>query len=143
MADLVVNVPGLLNAVQHGPAPWSVEMIYGKLGERHLTVFPAGDPESFRRFTIGTPPGDYVTDTYGIMIWEAAVDMTRLVDDDTANAAWVQLYQDVRDRFFIQANIAMGEAGAYTHWVGGQFGQWSSGRLITASFNVEVPKSFV
>jgi hypothetical protein len=143
MDDIISHVAGLSDAVQHGPAPWSLELLSPTpTTERHIAVYPLGDPEVFRRFTIGTPPGDYVHDAYGIMIWESSADMSRLVDDDDANAAWIGLFEQVRDRFFIQANIALGEPGSYAHYIQGTFGAWSTGRVIQMTFSVEYPKSF-
>jgi hypothetical protein len=148
MTELTTNVTGLQVATiptenQHKYASWSVEKLATQQGGRHVAVYPNADAESAEAFTVGSLPGDYDTQRYTVLVWEdASADAVQLVDNDAANAAWLALYEAVKARFRVQANTALGEAGAYTRYVGGSFDLSGMARVITISFTVQIGRTF-
>lgn len=133
-------VSGLTTAVQHKYAPWSVEALYVEAGERHLAIWPEGDPESRRQMT--TDGADEITSSYVVTVWEdAATDSTKLKDDDAANVAWLALYEAVQSRFYVLANLALGETGSDVHYEGGAFGLTGGTRFFSIRFTKRRYKS--
>jgi hypothetical protein len=148
MTELTTNVVGLQVATvpvenTHKYASWSVEKLATMANGRHVAVYPNADAETAAPLTVGGNPGDYDTQRYTVLVWEdASIDAARLQDDDTKNAAWLALYEAIKARFRVQANTALGEAGAYTRYVAGSFDLSGMARVITISFTVQLGRSY-
>lgn len=137
MTDLTSHVSELATATQHLYAPWSLAQLQATQGERHIAVYPTAEPEVAKPFVTGSPPADEASQTYVVLIWEdAASEATRLYDDDDANTRWLSLAESVRARFYVQANTALGESGAYTRYAGLRFDLSGTVRLIEITFRV-------
>jgi len=143
MADITSTVTELTNATPHLYAPWSPEYL-GDAGKgRHIAVWPEPNPEEVIPAVVGSPPSDFLIDTYNVIVWEsAAADVTRIADDKAANAAWLDLFEAVRARFYVQANTSVGVTGGYTRYVGGNFGIRGTVRFFSLVFTVRVPRDF-
>jgi len=105
--ELANNVPGLAQARVHKYMPWDPEALAAANGERHFAIWPEGGVEH-------TTPG-FVTNgvllqqSYVILVWEGAQDESgRLVFDERATKEFLDLENDVRARFFLNANIRRG-----------------------------------
>jgi hypothetical protein len=151
MTELTTNVTGLTTGGtppvppenRHPYASWSVERLATQLGGRHIAVYPNGEPELAVPFTVGQPIGDLDTQQFTVLVWEdASVDVARGVDNDTANAAWLALYEGVKARFRIQANISLGEPGAQTRYISGAFDLKGESRVIEIRFTVQIGRNF-
>lgn len=144
MTELTTHVAGLADAKQHLYAPWSPEALYAETGERHIAVWPQGDPELVQGLVAGSPPADLATQSFAILAWEdASVDSSRRQDDDTANAAWIALYEAIRARLYVQANARLGDAQIMdTHYRGGVLDAQDTKRVLSLRFEVRIPISF-
>jgi hypothetical protein len=145
MADLIANTA--LSAVpvknRHVYAEWSAELLQAFTDERHVAVYPNGDPEVVHGATVGSLPSDDVLSSYTIVVWEeAASEATRLYDDDVANAAWLALYEAIRARLYVQANVSLGQTNSYTRYQGGAFGMKGAVRWMELRFTVGSYLSF-
>lgn len=144
MTELTTNVAGLTTAKQHLYAPWSPEALYAEAGERHVAVWPQGDPEVVQGLVAGTLPAELATQSFAILCWEdAGADLVRRQDDDTANAAWLALYEAIRARLYVQANARLGDAQIMdTHYRGGVLDSSDTKRVLSLRFEVRVPIAF-
>lgn len=141
--ELSDHVTGLEDAVQHLFGSWSRELLVVAAAERHLAVYPNGEPEVAVPFITGTPAADQITQRYTILVWEdAAAETARAYDDDEANLAWLQLYEAIKARLYVQASSALGLSDGYTRYAGGSFDMRATVRVIQINFSVRVPQSF-
>jgi hypothetical protein len=144
VTELQTNVTGLDSALipalrVHRYAPWSPEQFDGERGERHLAVYPQTESEAVEPLlTDGTK---LAFQTYTILVWEDASDeVTRGYDDDTANLAWLTLYEAIRARLFELDNIALGSSEIMdTAYAGGEFGVSGPYRYMFLNVRVRVP----
>lgn len=146
MTELTTNVTGLQVATvplenRHPYASWSLELLATQAKGRHVAVFPNADAEGAEGWV--TAPTDLDTARYTVLVWEdASGDAARLQDDDTANAAWLALYEAIKARFRVQANTsgatALGGAGIAVRYRGGTFDMRSSVRVIAIYFETMV-----
>jgi len=114
--DLMDNVPALAveAANVHRYASWSPEELLSD-GKRHMAVWPLGEAERATPLTLGAHELDQL---YRVLVWEDAADeSSRGVTDQDATAALLDLHNDIRDRFYVQAN--QGRAGAFRVWYRG------------------------
>jgi hypothetical protein len=109
--DLEANVPGLRGATVHRYSPYDPEDLVAAAGERHFAVYPvAGDAQEAAAFTTA-PGGDVLTEIYRIAYWEDAGDeSSRGISDEEAAEALLELAEAVRDRFYVVANLTLGDA---------------------------------
>ena len=111
IADLTTNVPALRgDSVRvHRYSPYDPEELTAEVGERHLSVFPvASTPAEVTPLLTG-PGGDLITETYRVTYWEHAGDESaRGISDEEAAASLLELAEDVRDRFYVVANLRLG-----------------------------------
>ena len=111
VADLTVNVPGLRgDSVRvHRYSPYDPEELIAEAGERHLSVFPVAATAQEATPLVTGPGGDLITETYRVTYWEHAGDeSSRGQSDEEAAASLLELAEDVRDRFYVIANLRIG-----------------------------------
>ena len=111
IADLTVNVPALRgDSVRvHRYSPYDPEELTAEVGERHLSVFPVAASAQEAAPLVTGPGGDLITETYRVTYWEHAGDeSSRGQSDEDAAAALLELAEDVRDRFYVVANLRLG-----------------------------------
>jgi hypothetical protein len=109
MADLTTNVPGLRDVREHRYSPYDPEDLVAEVGERHLSIFPVAAQAADATPLLTGPGGDLIIETYRITYWEHADDeSTRGVSDEEAAADMLTLAEDVRDRFYVIANLRIG-----------------------------------
>ena len=136
------DVAGLEDATQHRYSSWSSAAIADSTPGRHIAVWPEADPEVRRGFT--TDASDEVLTSYIIQVWEGATaEATRVFEDDDANAEWLALYEAVEDRLYLKSNLAIGDAGSITNYMGGKFDQVGDKRVFALRFIKTHTKSFV
>jgi hypothetical protein len=145
MTDIAA-VSGLTTALQHKYASWSPEQLHAERDERHLAVWPNGEALDSRE-PLTTEPADLVATAYTVLIWEdAASESTRLYDDDTANQAWLALYEAVQLRFYIWASVAgssaLGGAGLRHQFTGSRMGMVGTTRFMELAFTTYRGVSF-
>lgn len=141
LTELQTNVTGLdtttipSNRV-HLYAPYSFESLSAERAERHLAIWPDGEPETVEGLL--SDGSDLGSQAYTILIWEdASAESARGFDDDTANLAWLTLFEAVRDRLYRSANLRLGSALIMdTKYQGGQFAAAGSNRVMRVSFRV-------
>lgn len=121
--DLTANVAGLADVEVHRYAPWSPENLQAD-GARHLSVFPLAEGEVAEVVAIGSASGSRrLTKTLAILIWEDSVTQAeRQVADEDADRAWLQLHNDVRERFFRESALIMGGVNRL-EYAGAVFGE--------------------
>lgn len=130
----------------HRYAAYSRELLHADQAERHLAVFPSGDaPESVTGFT--TAPSDAAIEAYTVVVWEdASSDAARLIDDEVSNAAWLALFEAIRARFYVQANVAgaaaIAGAGTFTRYRGGSFDLVGTVRYMSFEFTVRIERVY-
>jgi len=108
MLDLTTNVPGLRDVREHRYSPYDPEFQVAEVGERHLAMFPVAAGTTAEPNVTG-PRGDLLTEIYRIVYWEHAGDeSSRGVSDEDAAADLLTLAEDVRDRFYVNANYRIG-----------------------------------
>lgn len=111
MADLTTNVPGLRDVREHRYSPYDPEELVAEVGERHLSVFPVAASAQTAEPFVTAPGGDLLTETYRITYWEHAGDeSSRGQSDEGAAADLLSLAEDIRDRFYVIANLTMADA---------------------------------
>ena len=111
VADLTTNVAGLRgDSVRvHRYSPYDPEELTAEVGERHLSVFPVAATAQEASPLVTGPGGDLITETYRVTYWEHAADeSSRGQSDEDAAAALLSLAEDVRDRFYVIANLRIG-----------------------------------
>ena len=143
VTDLTGNITGLHDAVTHSYAPWSGELMYAERGERHLAVFPTAEPEVVEGLL--TDGSMLAAQTYTILVWEdTGGDQERLVEDPTADVAWLELYRAIRDRLFLRSNIRLGSTEIMdTRYNGGSFDRSGHLRAMELRFVVRVPLTYL
>ncbi len=142
--DLTSHVSGLAEVKVHLYAPWSRELLAAAQGERHLAVYPSGEPEVATGLT--TEPADLLLQVFTILVWEDAADeASRLYDDDDGNGAWLDLFEQVRGRLYVMTNTSLGVTSGATRYTGAAdpFGIVGTVRFMTLNFNVTSPESYV
>lgn len=127
IADLTGNVPALSGAKTHRYSPVSPELFDAATEGIHIAVYPAlSDTE-----VISSEPGPYVTTgsrqqirTYVIAVWEKAAEVdARQIADEVSDAAWLELYEAIEDRLFVEANTQIGGASPIWAVSGNPFGE--------------------
>ena len=109
MLDLTTNVSGLRDVREHRYSPYDPEELVAEAGERHLSMFPVASQAQTAEPLVTGPRGDLLTEIYRITYWEHAGDeSSRGVSDEEAAAALLELAEDVRDRFYVNANYRIG-----------------------------------
>lgn len=139
VTELTTNVAGLTSAIVHKHASWSVEALTAERGERHLAIWPEDEAESLEGLTTG--PADLATQNFVVLVWEdASTESGRLMDDDTANAAWLDLHEAIRARFLTTANIRLGSSAIMdTRYRGAAFDMVGLVRTMAMRFTVRLP----
>jgi hypothetical protein len=140
--ELTTNVTGLNSAIVHKYASWSVEALVAERGERHLAVWPESEAEAVEGLT--TAPSDLATQSYVVLVWEdASTEGGRLQDDETADAAWLDLHEAIRARFLRTANVRLGSSAIMdTRYRGAAFDMVGLVRTIALRFTVRLPLSY-
>ena len=111
IADLNTNVPALRgDSVRiHRYSPYDPEDQMAEVGERHLAVYPIAAQAAEATPLVTGPGGDLITETYRVTYWEHAGDeSSRGQSDEEAAAALLELAEDVRNRFYVVANLRLG-----------------------------------
>jgi hypothetical protein len=142
VTELQNTVPGLADAVVHRYASWSVEALVAERGERHLAIWPEAEAESLEGLTTGAGGGsDLATQSYVVLAWEdASTEGGRLMDDDTANAAWLDLHEAIRARFLTSANLRLGSSAIMdTRYRAAAFDMVGLVRTMALRFTVRLP----
>ena len=122
----------------HKYTPWAVEDLMGSSGERHLAIWPQGEPEVVQRATAAGRPSDIALSTYLIRVWEdASTDTSRIHDDEVAGLAWIQLGEAIRDRLYDADNFQRGGVDA-TFYDGMAFDLRAGKRILEVRFKVRV-----
>jgi len=107
--DLTTNVPQLRDVRVHRFSPYDPEELVAEVGERHLSMFPVASQAQTAEPAVTGPRGDLLTEVYRITYWEHAGDESaRGVSDEEAAADLLALAEDVRDRFYVNANYRIG-----------------------------------
>lgn len=138
ISDITSNVPGMADVLTHRYAPWSLENLYAEAGERHLAVWPEIEAETHQPFD--TSGGQLAEQDFICGVWEHVPDLDRAQDDVDADGAWLDLYELIRARFFVTANVRLGDSSIMrTRAVGGSFPVIGSRRVMELRFRVQKP----
>lgn len=139
VSELTSNVSGLSTAITHKYAPWSTEFLYAERGERHLAVWPNGEPEVVDNLLVDG--STLAEQSYTIAVWEdTGGDAERFVENPTADKAWLALYRGIRDRLYVTANNQLGSSEIMaTRYRGGAFDRSGHLRAMEIRFAVAVP----
>lgn len=137
--DITANVDGMAEVTVHRYAPWSVEAFFASTGDRHLAIWPEFDAETTEPLT--TAGGRIFEQRFLLAIWEdASEESARRIDDEAANAAWLELQEAVVARFFVAANVRLGMVAADnpvdTQYLAGSFEPASTKRIMRLNFRV-------
>lgn len=138
--DLETNVTGLTDASVHLYAAWSYEKLQASANERHISIHILQD-EPTPLFN----EGHELTQTYEILVWEdASAEGSRRMDDQDANLAWLQLFEEVRARLYVTANESLqGATGVELCWYkGATFAGNASLRVFSAHVEVKTIAAF-
>lgn len=147
LSELQANVTGLDTTTipadqRHLYTPWAVELGLSTVGERHLAIWPEGEPEVVNPATIGSLSNDLAEQSYLIMVWEnASTDSSRLNDDEAAAQTWLTLFEAIRARLYVSANRQLGSVDA-TAYAGGAFDFRAGQRIMQLRFKTRVFYSF-
>lgn len=105
--DLTGNVPGLFDAELHRYEPWDPEALVAAVGEKHIAIWPVAE-QADQAEMIATG-FHLLTQMYEVWYWEGAeVENERLVRDEGAAKKLLDLHNAVRERFYVEANQALG-----------------------------------
>ncbi len=138
IADITTNVPTMADVVVHRYAPWSLENLYAEVGERHLAVWPEIEAETMEPFD--TSGGQMVVQDFIAAVWEHVPDLERAQDDEEADGRWLDLHEAIRARFFVAANVRLGDPLIMrTRPVGGSFPVIGQRRVMEVRFRVQKP----
>jgi hypothetical protein len=117
-ADLVGNVAGLGSLAadaKHLYAPWNPYALQPD-GRRHLAIWP--DAESADTPEPAAIEAHELAQVYLVLVWEGAeLEGQRLSEDQAGAAAFLDLHNAVRARFYVEANQHLG--GAELCWYAG------------------------
>ena len=142
MSDLTTNIPGLRDVREHRYSPYDPEELVAEPGERHLSIFPVAAQAQDATPLVTGPGGDLILETYRITYWEHAGDESiRGVSDEEAAADLLTLAEDVRDRFYVIANLRIGGT-ELTRYVGTAFPE-RSGQVRWFAIGVTARRSAV
>ena len=142
MLDLTTNVPGLRDVREHRYSPYDPEELVADVGERHLSIFPVAATASEATPLVTGPGGDLITEVYRITYWEHAGDeSSRGQSDEEAAADLLALAEDVRDRFYVVANLRIGGT-ELTRYVGTALPE-RSGQVRWFAVGVQARRSVV
>jgi hypothetical protein len=123
VAELTGVGKPLAGATIHKYAPWSMEQLAND-GKRHVAIWPTAAQGAPSPLTVGSLPSDLDPAEFAVLVWEdASLEGELRYDDDTANAAWLNLSEAIAARFRVQANTNLGQVGGYTRLGPVQFGQ--------------------
>lgn len=146
--DLTGNIPRLAGAKVHLYSPVAPDLGDATDNTIHVSVSPALSETE----TIGSEPGPYVTTgsrqlirLYTIAVWEKAAEVEgRQLADPEADAAWLELYEEIEDRLFVEANTQLGGASPIWAISGNPFGevQGLPVRLMAFQLRAVQPKAF-
>jgi hypothetical protein len=115
LTDITTHVSELADATTHRYAAWSLELMGDASSGRHLAVFPVPRQSTTHPFTVGSLPSNLEENFFRGVVWETAMaEVTRLVDDEDANGAWLDLYETIKARLMIQSSTSLGTTGGYT-----------------------------
>lgn len=148
LTDLQSNVTGLDTTTipsdrTHLYAPWSMESMAALASERHLAIWPEGEPDVVSGYVAGSPPSDLAEQSYVITVWEdASAESSRRFDDDTANKAWLTLYEAIRARLYVSTNQDKGQTNSLTNYKGGTMAMESMTRMLAIRFTKRSVLSF-
>lgn len=117
-ADLTLagQVPArpLEGATVHKYGPWDPEELTpDPTGTRHVGVWAAGEGVDGGQAeqVEGGIGFDILKQRYRVLVWEQAPqEGDRLVRDEAADAAFLQLHNDVRARFYLTTNLNLGDS---------------------------------
>lgn len=136
--DITGNVAGMSDVIVHRYAPWSLENLNTNAGERHLAVWPEDEAESMEALVTGG--GQLANQDYLVTVWEDAEAAMRLIDNEEANAEWLDLHEAIRARFFVAGNIRLGNTEIMrTRVISGRFPAVAGLRVMELRFRVQVP----
>ena len=139
--DIQTSVAALTDAHEHLYAAWSYEKLFAQAGERHISVHILTDTSS----PLSTDAHE-LTQTYEVLCWEdASDDGSRRMDDVDANLAWLELFEAVRARLYIEGNQTLGgTSGVELCWYkGAQFAGSASLRVFSVQVEVKTVAAFV
>ena len=143
LADIQDNVPALVDATQHRYAAWSLEMLGDVGGGRHIAIFPLPKNSTTRPYTVGSLPANLEENFFRGVVWESAMaEATRLVDDEDANGAWLDLYETVKARLMVQSSTSLGTTGGYTVYQDWDAYIVGTVRVMEFGFSVRATPSF-
>lgn len=142
-SELRLSIPELDQAVYHLYGSWNPELMYAEAGERHVAVFPNGEPEVAEGLTV--TGDDLAAQTYTILVWEdTSGDAERLVENPDIDQDWLELYEAIRDRFYLSTNGKLGSSDIMaTRYIGGSFDRSGQIRAMELRFVVRVPHTYI
>jgi hypothetical protein len=142
LADLTANVAGLQGTIVHPYSPYDPQEQVAEAGERHLTMYPVAATAQDAEPYVTGPRSDLLTEVYRVGYWEDAGDeSSRGISDEAAAAALFELAEEVRDRFYVHANYAIGGDGTMdTRYMGTVFPD-RSGQVRWFAIGVQVRRS--
>lgn len=140
VTELRSSVPGLADAIVHKGAPWNPEEMQLDRGERHMAIWPSADVETRE---ILTNDAHELGQSMIVLVWEDAGPATdRRTADEVADYAFLDLWEQVRDRFYVQANQWIG-ASERTWYVRSDFpDEIFTTRWFLVRFGVRVYRGF-
>jgi hypothetical protein len=138
--DITGNVVGMTDAIVHKYAPWSLEQLFPEGTGKHLAVWPEAEAETMEAFD--TSGGQLAAQEFVVTVWEKAEAAQRLIDVDESNAAWLDLHELIRARFFVARDIQLGNPHIMrTRIVSGSFPTVGGLRVMELHFLVKIPYS--
>lgn len=137
--DVTSNVSGMADVITHRYAPWSVEAFFAESGDRHLAVWPEFEAETAEPFD--TSGARLFEQRFLLAVWEDASESgARRIDDEAANAEWLDLQEAIVARFFVASNVRLGMVAADnpmdTRYLAGRFEPASNKRVMVLNFGV-------
>jgi hypothetical protein len=139
--ELTTSVQGLADVVVHRYASWSVEALVAERGERHLAIWPEAEGEAAEGYL---SDGSLLsTQRFVVLVWEdSSTEQGRLQDNESADAAWLDLHEQIRARFLKGSNVRLGSTSLMdTRYRESAFDRVGLVRTMALRFTVRVPLS--
>lgn len=114
--DLQQNVAELAegSVEVHRYGPWDPTALESD-NRKHLAVWPEAEAEAPEPLA---NDAHQMNQGFVVLYWEpATVESSRIIHDEAASKALIELHEKVRDRFYVEANQL--RAGAFRVWYSG------------------------
>ena len=139
----LLTVSGLSTAITHLYAPYSLEAVQASAGERHLAIWPEGEPDVATAFLAGSPPSDKIKTSYVILVWEdASAETSRTIRRRRREHRMAHPVRSHRAELYDLDNISLGQTNTITRYVGGNLDRQGTNRYLAVRFTVDAIQSY-